>query len=463
MNASEEDWIYKFRSNKIIEIQMTIKSLFVILVCTGLFSSFGFSQKTQFVTAQSGQLFIGKKPYYFIGTNYWYGSLLGLEKDKKRGVQRLRRELDFLKENGVTNLRIMAGAEGSGLISGITRVGPSLQPVQGKFDARVAESLDLLLYEMGKRNLKAVIFLSNNWEWSGGFQQYLIWNDQIADDLKTRRLTWDEQRDVVSRFYGCEPCKSAYNKQVDFLLNRTNKFNKRRYANDPTIMAWELANEPRPMRPRAEDEYKKWISETAAMIKKRDKKHLVCIGHEGRIGTEGMPLFEEIHRDKNIDYLTIHVWPKNWAWFAKGKFEEEYKTAETKTGEYVKEHIAMAKKLEKPIVIEEFGLPRDGESVDIASSTSLRDRFYSAFFNTLFSESTSKGYLAGVNFWAFGGEARPKKDQPFWKQGDDYTGDPPMEEQGLNSVFESDESTWKIIRYYSAIMTLNPPRASEKP
>ena len=154
----------------------------------------------------------------------------------------------------------MAGAEGSGLISGINRVGPPLQPTQGKFDEKTAEGLDILLDEMGKRDLKAVIFLSNNWEWSGGFQQYLTWNNLVPDRQKTRKLEWDEQRDIVGPFYGCQPCKQAYNKQVEFILSRTNKFNKRKYTDDPTIMAWELANEPRPMRPFAENDYKKWIA-----------------------------------------------------------------------------------------------------------------------------------------------------------------------------------------------------------
>jgi len=55
-------------------------------------------------------------------------------------------------------------------------------------------------------------------------------------------------------------------------------------------------------------------------------------------------------------------------------------------------------------------------------------------------------HVAGANFWAFGGTARPKKGQIYWESGDDLMGDPPMEEQGLNSVFDSDQSTWKVIR-----------------
>lgn len=51
-----------------------------------------------FVKVKDNQFFIGEKPYYFIGANYWYGSLLGLEKDKTRGAERLRKEPDFLQK-----------------------------------------------------------------------------------------------------------------------------------------------------------------------------------------------------------------------------------------------------------------------------------------------------------------------------------------------------------------------------
>lgn len=428
---------------------MKIKNIFFLLFLCVVFS---LSAQSQFVKVKDHQFFIGGKTYYFIGTNYWYGTYLGLEKDKKRGAERLRKELDFLKANGVTNLRIIAGAEGLGVINGVTRVGPSLQPVQGKFNTEVLDGLDLVLHEMGKRNLKAIVFFSNNWEWSGGFQQYLIWNNLVPKDQETRKLTWDEQRDIVSKFYSCSPCKAAYNEQVNLVLSRTNKFNKKKYINDPTIMAWELANEPRPMRPFAHEDYKKWISDVAAMIKKKDKNHLVTIGHEGFMGTESYPLFEEIHVDKNIDYLTIHIWAKNWSWFQGEKIAEGYPNVVEKAANYVKEHLAIAEKLKKPLVIEEFGLPRDGHSFDINSPTTFRDDYYSKMFAFVAESAKSNGHIAGANFWAFGGSSRPIKGQIFWKKGDDYMGDPPMEEQGLNTVFDSDKSTWAVVNKYYKLL-----------
>lgn len=430
---------------------MNIKNFLFALSLISLFSAQFFAQNS-FVTVKGNQFFKNGKPYYFIGTNYWYGSLLGLEKDKKRGVERLQKELDFLKANGVTNLRIMAGAEGSGIISGITRVGPPIQPEQGKFDAKILDGLDLVLFEMGRRDMQAVIFFSNNWEWSGGFQQYLIWNKRVPKDLETRKLTWDEQRDIVSKFYSCEPCKKAYDNQIHFIMNRTNKITKKRYIDDPAIMAWELANEPRPMRPKAEEDYKKWIIDTAALIKSKDKNHLVTLGHEGWIGTEGMPLFEEIHANRFVDYLTIHIWAKNWNWFAKDKLAEDFPKAVEKMTAYVKEHQAIADKLKKPLVIEEFGLPRDKHSFDVNSTTALRDEYYSRIFSFLADSAKNNGSIAGANFWAFGGSARPVKNQLFWKKGDDYMGDPPMEEQGLNTVFDGDKTTWAIVnKYYEKI------------
>lgn len=395
----------------------------------------------RFVAVSKSGFIADRRPYSFIGTNYWYGSLLPLENNKQRGIERLRRELDFLKRHGITNLRLMAGAEGSGPLNGVVRVGPPLQPEQGRFESSALDGLDILLDEMRKRDMRAVIFFSNNWEWSGGFQQYLIWNNVIDRRWLADKPTWDELRDLTARFYSCEPCTEAYRYQVEYVLARRNTVNKRRYVDDPTIMAWQLANEPRPMRPHANEAYKRWIAQTAALIRARAPRQLIAIGHEGRIGTESLSIFEAIHADPNIDYLTIHIWPKNWGWFENGRMSEGFDGALSRTREYIDEHIAVARRLGKPLVIEEFGLPRDAQAFDPAAPTRLRDRYFEAVFGYI-----RDARVAGVNFWAFGGSARSVKGRQFWQLGDERMGDPPMEEQGLYSVFDSDISTWDVIR-----------------
>lgn len=404
------------------------------------------AQPSSFVQVKNGKLSLDGKPYYFIGTNYWYGSLLG---NSANGKQRLHEELDFLVKNGVTNLRVMVGAEGEGLILGIPRVGPALQPKQGIFDTRAMEGLDYLLAEMSRRKMKAVLFFSNNWEWSGGFLQYLNWNGKVADSILNRKLSWDETRDIVSQFYACTGCVSDYKKQLQLIVNRTNSITQKKYIDDTAIMAWEIANEPRPMRPAAISAYKTFLSSMAAGIKAVDKNHLVTIGAEGDIGTETLEVYEATHADKNIDYLTIHIWPKNWAWYTGMLSADKFDSVLAKTKSYIDKHIASANKLGKPLVIEEFGLPRDGHAFSPGAATSFRDAYYRSIFSVMQFSVKDNGPVAGCNFWAFNGKARPIPGQLFWKPGDDYMGDPPMEEQGLYGVFDSDNSTWKIIRSFA--------------
>ena len=91
---------------------MAVRFVTLILIFLGTCNWLGASRTI--LSSSEAISFLDGKPYYFVGTNYWYGGLLGLEKDKRRGVERLKRELDFLKANGVKNLRLMAGAEGTG-------------------------------------------------------------------------------------------------------------------------------------------------------------------------------------------------------------------------------------------------------------------------------------------------------------------------------------------------------------
>jgi mannan endo-1,4-beta-mannosidase len=325
-------------------------------------------------------------------------------------------------------------------MNGVRRVGPPIQPEKGKFDDNVLKGLDLVLHEMSKRGMKAVIFLSNNWEWSGGFQQYLIWNGKLSPELLTRKPSWDELRDAVSKIYACTPCVEDYRRQVEHIIGRRNSYSGVSYKDDPTIMSWELANEPRPMRPAANDAYFRWIAETAAAIKRFDPHHLVTTGHEGWIGTESVELFEKVHADRNINYITIHIWPKNWGWFRDKHLVDDFEKVIAETDKYIRTNAEVASRLNKPMVIEEFGLPRDGQSFSPDTSTNLRDKYYQHILSVI-----GVSPIAGANFWAFGGTARPQPGQTFWKQGDDLVGDPPMEEQGLNSVFDSDRSTWNMI------------------
>ncbi len=426
-----------------------MKISFKLLVILFFFSQ-SIQAQSSFVRVKDHQFILNNKPYYYIGANYWYGGLLALVKDPAKGKERLKKELDFLHKHGVNNLRVLAGVEGSGNINGVKRVVPSFQKTQGAFDIDHLKGLDYLLVEMGKRNMKAVIYLSNNWEWSGGFLQYLNWNGLLPDSIMKRKLSWDENRDYVKQFYTCDPCKEAYKVQVQLIVNRTNTITRKSYQSDAAIMAWELANEPRPMRVEAIPDYKKWIDDASAFIRSNDKNHLITTGAEGEMGTENLETFEAIHAIKNIDYLTIHIWPKNWSWFIDTAINKSYSNISSKTKTYISNHTAVANRLKKPLVIEEFGLPRDRHSFVNQSSTNLRDNYYREIFDMVNKSRFNQGVIAGCNFWGFGGKGRSAiKSNYWWSEGDDYLGDPPPEEQGLNTVFDNDTSTWKLITFFT--------------
>ncbi|HAY70420.1 MAG TPA: beta-mannosidase, partial [Saprospirales bacterium] len=89
-----------------------------------------------------------------------------------------------------------------------------------------------------------------------------------------------------SQFYSCKPCLEANEKWIKTIISRKNTFNHKYYFDDPAIMTWELANEPRPMMPEAVEAYIEWVKKSAILIKSLAKNQLVTIGVEGYYGTE---------------------------------------------------------------------------------------------------------------------------------------------------------------------------------
>ncbi|MBT1703383.1 hypothetical protein KK060_08840 [Fulvivirgaceae bacterium PWU20] len=90
-------------------------------------------------------------------------------------------------------------------------------------------------------------------------------------------------------------------------------------------------------------------------------------------------------------------------------------------------------------MLEEFGISRDGNSHDPGSDTKARDAYYDAIFKNVYERaSKDKSSLAGVNFWAWAGEGRPRRPEGLWKLNDDFIGDPPHEPQGWYSVHDRD-------------------------
>ena len=418
--------------------------MLVLLLMPVLFSACSHAGGTDIIRIQDGQFIKNGAPYYFVGTNFWYGPILGSE-GTGGDRERLARELDTLKSLGIENLRVLVGSDGDHGV--YTKVEPTLQYAPGRYNDTLLRGLDYFLAELGKRDMEAVLYLTNSWEWSGGYSQYLKWAG-YGDIPLPRVAGYDAYVDYVSDFIKSEEAKDMFRRFTMDIVSRTNTVTGKPYRDDPAIFSWQICNEPRPFGKDNLEAFKEWITGTAELIKSIDPNHMVSVGSEGKYGCEwDIDAWAEIGKSPYIDYMNIHIWPSNWGWTTK----EDMKTGNTAKGtenslEYLNEHLTVAKGIGKPLVVEEFGLPRDGFAFSRTSGVSLRDEYYDTLLSLLPGEAASGGILAGFNFWGWGGFAVPSEEHLMWQPGDDYTGDPAQEEQGLFSVFVTDTSTTSIIR-----------------
>ena len=389
-----------------------------------------------------GQFVRDGKPYYFVGANFWYGAILGSE-GEGGNRERLHKELDFLKSIGINNLRVLVGADGENGIK--TRVEPSLQVAPGVYNDTILAGLDYFMNELRERDMTAVLYLNNSWEWSGGYSVYLQWSGH-GDVVVPAVDGWPAYMEYVKQFPQSDSAKALFANHVNYIVSRTNRYNQIKYVDDPTIMSWQIGNEPRAFSDENKEPFARWMADVAAQIKSLDPNHMVSSGSEGSWGCEmDMNLFEKIHADPNINYLNIHIWPYNWSWVKADSLKELLPRAKENTKKYIDDHMVIARKYSKPIVLEEFGFPRAGFSFSKEAPTTARDEYYRYVFDLIRQDRESGGLFAGCNFWAWGGFAGQNPDHVFWEKGDDYTGDPAQEQQGLNSVFATD-STIEIIK-----------------
>lgn len=362
------------------------------------------------IQAVQGQFIQNEEPVYFVGANLWYAGRLAATEE---GIARLEKELDYLHGIGVDNLRILA-AEGEDI-----------------------KALGKALEQLDRRGMKAVLFLNNAWEWSYGFADYL---DRATGIRQPRPST-----DSYPAYMEAMSCFST-NAQAVALNHEYIKTVVEALKDSDAIFSWQICNEPRSF---SEDKDKKqalvdYLHSTARLIKSIDPRHMVSTGNEGLYGSEmDMEQVRRINDCKAIDYMTIHIWPYNWKWAREDSLAADAPVAVEKVKEYITSHAEIARSLSKPMVIEEFGYPRDGFSFSKDAPTSGRDAVYSCVFDAVLESKENSDVLAGCNFWGWGGFAEPS--HTWWEEGDDFCNDPAQEQQGLNSVFVGD-STVELIK-----------------
>ncbi|KAG8745992.1 hypothetical protein FRC12_014396 [Ceratobasidium sp. 428] len=154
--------------------------------------------------------------------------------------------------------------------------------------------------------IRLIVALTNNWSDYGGMDVYV------------KQIKNSANHDL---FYTDSAVKTAFKKYIDAFVGR--------YKNDPTILAWELANEPRCRGSTGTSTgtctpatITAWATEISAYIKSIDSNHLVALGDEGFYnwpngpnypyqGGEGVD-FEANLKIPTLDFGTFHAYPEHW-------------------------------------------------------------------------------------------------------------------------------------------------------
>ncbi|KAJ4465451.1 glycoside hydrolase [Lentinula aciculospora] len=215
------------------------------------------------------------------------------------------------------------------------------------------ENFDNVVAAAKANGLRLIVTLTNNWSDYGGMDVYV-----------NQLLGQGQPHDF---FFTNATVIAAYKNYVKTFVTR--------YLNEPGILAWELANEPRCLGSTSASSgtctiatISTWAEEMSAFIKSIDSNHLVAIGDEGFINDPGNPIFVyqgsspslgiDFAANLNIstlDFGTFHLYPDSW-----GEPANPFGT------QWIEDHATAMVASNKPIVMEEFGITND--EVDVYSS-----------------------------------------------------------------------------------------------
>jgi mannan endo-1,4-beta-mannosidase len=219
--------------------------------------------------------------------------------------------------------------------------------------------MDRIIAKAAELDLKLVLPLTNNWSDFGGIDQYVRWRETEWDPASEGERMFHH-----SDFYTDPVIRGWYRDWIEHVLNRVNTITGVAYKDDPTIMLWELGNEPRcigsgvyPGSPECDtDTLITWADELSTFIKSIDGNHLVSVGDEGFFCDP--TLDETAHWTErctdgvdsvglasvaNIDVLSYHLYPDHWG---------------TDAGwgtDWIERHIAAGRRIGKPAILGEFG------------------------------------------------------------------------------------------------------------
>jgi mannan endo-1,4-beta-mannosidase len=221
--------------------------------------------------------------------------------------------------------------------------------------------IDFLITEVKKRQLRLIIAFLDFWDFTGGIQQIVAWyNKEYLSLLKLKGFPF--ARD--DHFFFADPrTRKDYQRWVQYVVNRINPQTGVRYRDDPTIMAWELANEANA---KPDQLRLSWTEEMATFVKQKDPNHLVGSGNAS------IDLKEFDISLPTTDFGTWHGYPKY------------LQVSVDKLDRLISQYCNGAAKYQKPVLLEEFGFARSNPNQAAA---------YQEWVNTITGDPNCAGWL----------------------------------------------------------------------
>ena len=385
----------------------------------------------------NGKITRGGKPLFLSGFNYWSAVALAAESSGS-GWNVLTADLDALEACGINLIRVMGATEGPD--SEPWRIVPSFQREPRRYDERWVSGLLRLVAELERRGMYAIVVLNNFWQWSGGMSQYVSWSGRspIPYPAPDEAGSSESFERYAAEFFVDDHAKGMFRDFLGFFIPS---------FRDSPVVIWELANEPRGMHHAAA--LTTWIHETARLIKSMAPEQLVTTGSEGETphpDKAGLDVLRN-HESPHIDLVTCHIWAQNWGWVRPESLTADLPSSLNRAERYLRHHADLAKVLGKPLLLEEFGFPRDEAAYRPENPTTLRDRYFASLY-ALVGDMLDTTTIAGIAPWSWAGSSIPARPGQLWRPGDPLTGDPPHEMQGWYSVYEND-STTSVVRDWS--------------
>ncbi|XP_072970382.1 mannan endo-1,4-beta-mannosidase 5-like [Typha angustifolia] len=306
-----------------------------------------------FVKAQGIRFVLKGQPFLFNGFNsYWMIQFAADAADRTKVSEVFREAV----ANGLTVCRTWAFNDGGYR---------ALQVSPGVYDEQVFQGLDFMISEAQKNGVRLILSLVNNYKDFGGRSQYVDWAREAGEAVNNE-----------DDFYTNPIVKNYYKSHVKSVLTRVNTITKMAYRDDPTIMAWELINEPRCHSDYSGRTINDWVQEMASYTKSIDSKHMLEIGMEGFYCDSTTPAKKQFNPPgyqvgtdyiranliKDIDFATIHAYPDIWL---SGQSDRSQKAFVLR---WMWSHWEDARKIHrKPLLLAEFGKSKKdppGDSVD---------------------------------------------------------------------------------------------------